>query len=326
MPDLLKIMQPPQTPELHVLADYAEIRSLVDADGAFGEADLANDLHDFHELRDGVDDEGDEDDEGDDPPAAAAPPPKATDKAESVFQHLAYRTTAFPDSYPFEMPSPRQLKRKEPLNDEQKLYVFLLLASNTAFFAAKGSARSFTSAFEEISLVALRRFLPAGSQAHRFHRGAHFTGNKLAKVKKLATSLQEQFVGFDHDFSANDSGDAGLDLVGWLPLADAANGRLALFAQCACTKEWVSKQSSSDENAWGPLINFRVPPANFCFIPFCFRRTDGTWYVDSKVRKRTLLIDRLRLLNVVKADVPTIVPLLPAALMQDALDQRVVQP
>ena len=96
------------------------------------------------------------------------------------------------------------------------------------------------------------------------------------------------------DFSPYDTGDKGLDIVGWVPVADSMPNRLLVFGQCACSKEdWTDKQSSSSAEAWRGTIQLSTTPYNLAFVPFCFRRADGSWHTRVEIRE-TVLIDRLR--------------------------------
>ena len=101
-------------------------------------------------------------------------------------------------------------------------------------------------------------------------------------------------MGDEKEYSPNDTGDNGLDVVGWLPINDTARGMLLVFGQCACTAEdWARKQSSSSASHWRETIQFQVPPTNIAFIPFCFRRNTGEWH-KNRLIDESLLIDRLR--------------------------------
>jgi hypothetical protein len=125
----------------------------------------------------------------------------------------------------------------------------------------------------------------------------------FTKITNLANELHE----LPHprlqknNFAVNNTGDGGLDIVGWIPMKDTAPGFALLFGQCACSPEdWSSKQGTSSISDWQNRITFTTPPSNFIFIPMCFRNTSGEWYNNDKV-KLSVVIDRLRLCNLLES-------------------------
>jgi hypothetical protein len=240
-------------------------------------------------------------------------PEEANDKweqrADDWFSHLAYRVGAFHDFYPFKLTRDSGVlqlrKSKNSLTVKHKLYLFLLFASNLRYFGNK-EISSISSIFEVISLDALETYLPSGATLHMF--GKHplntgrYTGLLWTKLHTLAEDLKEEVICLKENFKPTNTGDAGLDLVAWLPLEDLSNhlpGFLFVFGQCACTPEWVTKQMETHYDTWSNYISFTAYPSRLTFIPFCFRKANGSWYEKTKIRK-TSVIDRLRLINLLR--------------------------
>ena len=99
-----------------------------------------------------------------------------------------------------------------------------------------------------------------------------------------------------NDYNPTDTGDGGVDVVRWLPLGDSQPSNMIVLGQCACTPDWVRKQSSSSYDAWHSRINFIARPSNMCFIPFFFRNAGGAWYKAKDIHS-SVLVDRLRLMT-----------------------------
>ena len=149
-------------------------------------------------------------------------------------------------------------------------------------------------------MYAVRRAMPPNAAVHLFGKNAElksgrYEGRLVDKLKLLARDLGEKTRFAEDDFNERDFGDNGLDVVAWFPSGDSLNGKIVIFGQCACTPEWVAKQHSSADDAWYEVMSLMARPVNVCFIPYDFRRADGSWYKRSSIQ-RTMVIDRRRLL------------------------------
>lgn len=306
----------PPTSDTHELADYIELLCLVRADGRISKADVlafvrqrVRDLGEgktveIEEIEDDslLDDQGLEEAEG----GTIVANDKWDQRAVDWFRHLEYRVAAFGQHYPYKMlkgGTVLVLKRpKSLLTLKHKLYLFCLLASSLRLFT-KADGTSIASIFELVSYYALETYLPEGTELYMFGKHAlntgHYSGSLWGKLNLLAEDISERVVCAKSDFKPTNSGDAGLDLVGWSPLegkAEMARGFLLAFGQCACTKAWVKKQHETHYDVWSNYMSFTAYPFTLTFIPFCFRTTTGDWYEWTKIHK-TVLIDRLRLLR-----------------------------
>jgi len=302
-----KLSRPPRPSDRHLCADYVELLCLFDPtlDGVVSKSDV---LDRMRRARDT--DAPDEDDSGDGTIEESSSSLPVDERLEQRvvdwFAHVRYRKGAFGRSYPFALSDDGDaLLRSAKLPVAKRLYVFFLLAANTRCVSDSARARLY-GAFELTSLAALRRYLPGRSKIHLFGKNSlgwrsRYTGHKLEKIQKLAGDLHESVHPklSTSSFEDEDTGDAGLDVVGWLPFAgdDTAEGMLAVFCQCACSKkEWVRKQIDSSPASWRNCIPFTVDPSNMMFIPFCFRTPTGAWHRWHDI-KQSILVDRLRLMR-----------------------------
>lgn len=307
----------PSSREDHAWADYIELLCLVNIDREFSKADLGDRIQERKDLGEV---QNDLEDTGDLLPAEISD--RERRKIDDWFQHLRFRESAFAEFYPFSLTRNRtMLQVRESLSAKQRFYVFLLLCANLRYVSR---VETVTNCFEVVSEEALKRLLPEGSEVHLFgprHSGSRYTGTLWTKINRLADDLKEIVVAREDDFSSHDVGDGGLDLVGWVPMGDEVPSRLLVFGQCACTPEWDSKQYTSSVANWSSHINFTAPPANVAFIPFCFRRANGSWH-KQRLISDTTLIDRQRLLYLLRSADPIMESYPCHELVQRALEQR----
>jgi len=219
-------------------------------------------------------------------------------EVDNWYVHLNYRKQAFREYYPFTLSSDgNTLVLDKYLTLKQKLYIFLLLCSSLSYIRSRGGYRlNLPLAFERLSAVALKSYLPTNAQIHIFgtSEAGLFSGSFWNKLQALAQNLNATLLASQEDIHGN--GDGGLDLVAWIPFEDTNGGMMVVFAQCACTSEWIIKQDqASYESRWKQRIQLRQPSSTITFMPFCFRKMDGTWLNNDHIR--SIVIDRERFIN-----------------------------
>ena len=216
---------------------------------------------------------------------------------EDWFEQLEYRQGAFNDFYPFQLKD-RRLILETDVSDKMKCYIFLLLCSSLRIIK-KSHMNTLTTLFETISTEVLKKYLP-DFIVHPFGKSSvarEYYPNKLVDaIEKLAGNLGERNICQKEDIASKDTGDGGLDIVAWRPFSkDETPGKLICFAQCACSPdEWGGKIHDADIGKWRQYINFLHEPAQFIFIPICFRSSNGDWFRKSEIGS-TVVIDRLRI-------------------------------
>lgn len=321
----------PSTYDAHEWADYIELLCLASKDGRISKADALDFIRErIRDLKEGKPIEGHEaedeeieaemgienkDEDNEDIDAETIEPAIANDKwdvrGDRWFDHLEYRAGAFADFYPFEVTKSRTVLAlkglKASLSLEHKLYSFFLLASSLKYFS-RSDITSIASIFEVVSFHALKTYLPSAAITHMFGKhslnkaGRYSSGTLWKKINLLATDIKERIDCKKSHFKPTNTGDAGLDLVAWVPLEEPTNlrrGFFITFGQCACTPKWVDKQYETHYDTWRNYMKFAVYPIRLTFIPYCFRESTGDWYNETEIRA-TILIDRLRLINLLR--------------------------
>lgn len=225
-------------------------------------------------------------------------------RVDDIWLHLQYRDKAFGSRWPFNIDAgTRTLSLVDNLTDSQLNYLFLLHCASLRYHT-KSNSSQLTTAFE---LLALRAFAAAfeGWEVHVFGTSAP-AGSRFGqallwdRLQALAEDLRTNLEVDRSEFSEQDTGDNGLDLVAWLPLPDRSKGLPMAFAQCACSaSNWKTKQGEANEQRWGQTLHFSAPVSNWTFIPFCYHNPQGVWETPHHVHKG-VLIDRLRLSHLIE--------------------------
>lgn len=293
---MLHNLDTPPSPKYkaYVQADFIEILCIVNPDRVITAAEILSRFRNSTDSEEDIEDNSLSNSDGE----------RSDEDFLSVkiwFRYLKYRQFAFGESYPFRLrDNMTSLELKSDLDSHQKLYVYLLMASSLRHYE-KRAQNHLGKGFEYISAEALKQYVGENAEVHIFATipNGRYTGNKYAKIHKLAEDTFEELSIDEHAFHQSDTGDGGLDIVGWFPFEDETPNRLLIFGQCACGDDWETKQSSSDYNAWAGLIRLSIAPVNSIFIPYCFRDASGNWYAKHEIRM-SLMIDRLRIMNLLR--------------------------
>lgn len=220
--------------------------------------------------------------------------------ARDLIQYLITRSELLGFLYPFAIDDNSGIVTyKEKLNQNHLLYIYFLFSANLRLFSLN-EQHLLTRDFELISAFALKSMLPPSAEIRHFgtannQRFKGYSGNKKKKLSDLAADLKTitRLTGLP----SFDSGDAGIDLVGWLPFDDSAPFMPSYFAQCACTaddEEMLKKQYGVSAKEIGNMFD-RVFPSSIMFTPSCYRNGEGTWVKIHRIS--SIFIDRIRLMK-----------------------------
>lgn len=215
------------------------------------------------------------------------------------FEILAYRHETYGENYPFLMETNHTLKLRISLSNTHKAYIFLLLCSCTSKCTSKSLASDLRRDFEHICASAFKNYLPSFAECHIFGKSgleSKYSGHITNKLSSLANDIGAK-ISFDpDDFSRNDSGDGGLDLVAWLQIPGDSYKKYSqlYFIQCATGREWKNKQHEPD-----PFNNHLSLNSNYTLaicVPYDSRKTNGIplHHLDITV---PIYLDRYRLLK-----------------------------
>lgn len=287
-------------------ADYIELLCLANIDNEISKADLIDrlseraadlgegDIDEIEEME-GLEKEGNQ--------MATKRSSKADiwdERIEDLFRLIEHRISIYGDYYPFILEQNTLRLKVEQLENPQLTYSYLLFCSNLYLFD-KGDQLELANNFELLCLQVLKNILPTNAIVELFGKNPSnkegYVGPLWNKINLLAKALNEQIHPLlpQENYPPQNTGDDGLDLVGYIPSGDSLPSKLAFFGQCACTTDWVSKQHSSSYDAWKTKITITTSTNNLIFMPFCFRAASGNWASIGDIHN-SLLIDRKRII------------------------------
>jgi len=190
---------------------------------------------------------------------------------EDIFSVLKQRMNLIGGDYPFIVGKDSIELCSDAGEKKYNTYKFLLLCSNLLFLT-RSDRDKVTKEFEVCSYYAMKSLLPQTFKTYIFGTSrvdSVFTGTVRARVEKLAELLHSSTT---DDFNIDSrydvsGGDAGLDLVSFVPLDDEAFVPLVL-GQCACSyTEWNSKQFDLDPDKWKGRIKGIPSFIRMMFVP-----------------------------------------------------------
>lgn len=295
-------------------ADYAELRCLVHRDGRFSRDNFTEALQEAQELnRDGEASDADGDHTEDDEALNAAPAPEdepaaRNDRHERLAgrcfqQQLALRAELFGLDWPFTLSADRQelALRTGERTPGQWLYLQLLLSASLEY-CAKPRRKDLTGPFEEVSLDAFRRLMPAGAEVHAFGaaHSTRYTGHLYDRLLTLARDLRGHLALQREHFSVHNAGDGGLDLVAWHPMGDTRDRLPVALAQCGCTADgWPAKSTEAGPDRLSGNLRLSSGWATYYFMPLDLTMPLGEaidWQRKSEM-STAIVVDRLRFLR-----------------------------
>jgi hypothetical protein len=293
----------PEKADPFLWADFAELRALIHPDRAFSRGDLASianrgkDIGKTTESSDvliGAD--------GVEP--AGKPKFDYESKWQDLISFVETRWVRLGDLYPFKVSADRDTLELEHVADwPHRTYLTLLLAASLRHIN-RLRHRELTRGFEETCLPVFRCLMPAGSEVRATWAGggpeAPYTGTHYQKMQQIAADLRCTANFKEDDFKPNDTGDGGIDLLAWHPMADAAPGMPIAFAQCGCSREdWKFKQLEASPAKHGRHLPVMHPWSTYYFLPLDLRKHHGRWAYESDIGE-VIIVDRGRLLSLMR--------------------------
>lgn len=281
--------------------DYVELLCLSNQDNEFSPRDLEPFIKQNTELAP-IEDNPDEKTLTKEEKSYLSKWDKWEQRINDFFHILSYRCQDMANFYPFQLAKDHLLTLKPNLTDENYFYLYLLFASNLAYFHQHQDI--FTKTFEDVSKHTIKKLLPVNAEVHIFgtsRTDQRYTGQLYERICKLGDDIRADVTCKQGNFAGARAGDAGLDIVAWFPM-DRASGIPVYFSQCACTSEWDRKQFSVSRDKWESRFRWVTPFLPITLIPFSFRKADGLWENDDLISK-TLLIDRNRIILLLRDDV-----------------------
>lgn len=213
-----------------------------------------------------------------------------------VFLIISERILLYSEDYPFSYSEKEILILKSDLTTSNKLYISLLLSSKLNIFNAFRT--DLTTDFETISAVVLKNFLPTSSIVKEFGKNTEYKGNAIEKIKQLADDLDLAIDDYElNQVEERNNQERGLDIIGWLPFNDKCGNKVVFLCQCACGKQFESKQH--DTRRFENYLKFyKTSPQHTMFIPYSLINVRAKkFYHSDYIEKEYLIFERKRILE-----------------------------
>lgn len=291
---------PKNTP--HLMVDLLEIEAFFYKRAPLSKSDIEGIVYQLDEANDNQEDDGMPADELSDNPTLSSA--EINDgriaKVDDWLEYLKFREKSYGKFYPFYV-SKGILHVRESLTKKQELYLTLLICSRLVCIdQSTGQRQRLARLFEEISHAALKEMLPSFN-VEMFAAGSDdrnkFGGSTKDAFKYLASIFREELHKDALDELPKGTGDKGIDILAYYPWTDNVNSITSVWAQCASkTEDWLDKALEAHPINLSGYMNCRHSPANFLFIPVCYRKSDGNW-VEKLQPWATVLVDRSRIIS-----------------------------
>lgn len=274
----------PSVTDIYSWSDYFELRSLVHPDKCYTRGDFFTLVSQLESIGQSV--------------------PDAAEVWRDVKEFIRNRIIVFGDAYPFSIEGRDEdviALPDEPYSESQRLYLTMLICASMAYVKrAGGYVQSLGRLFEECSLEIFSHLVPVGSEIHPAWAGpggvARYTGTLPEKFRTIAKDIRAYPTFQDRDFSKNDHGDGGIDIVSWHPMGDERVAIPTALAQCGCSREaWRTKHVAASPTMLRNKLNVFHQWATYYFMPIDLRAADGDWAHKSDFGD-AILVDRLRII------------------------------
>jgi len=274
---------PPNSVDGFLWADFVELQAVVKADKCFSRGDLSGVSKRLQDRGERIDFE---------------------ERWHLAADFIGTRVKEFGESYPFSISENRKFVSLNPdVSPLKRLYLYLLVSSCMRHIVNKEKSKVARN-FEETCLHVFSKLMPSGSEIRATWAGggrqAHYKGTLFKKMKAIAKDIRCYANFKESDFKKNDTGDGGIDLVAWHPMADLREGIPIAFAQCGCSRDdWRFKQleASPSRHQWHfPVMHLW---ATYYFLPLDLRQIDGDWAYKSDI-SGAIIVDRLRIVRLAK--------------------------
>lgn len=213
-----------------------------------------------------------------------------------IFQLISERSILYNNDYPFSYSEDEILTLKANLTTNNKLYISLLLSSKLNIFNVFRA--DLTTDFETISNAVLRNFLPTNSTVKEFGKNTEYKGNAIEKIKQLADDLDLAIDDYElNQVEERNNQERGLDIIGWLPFSDKCGNKVVFLCQCACGKQYESKQH--DTRRFENYLKFyKTNPQHTLFIPYSLINVRAKkFYHSDYIENDYLIFERKRILE-----------------------------
>ncbi len=269
----------PQNRDPFFLADFAELKTIINPDACFSLSDFLGSV-----KRNSLEKN------------------RTINEPENIWNDITSfvnnRKNNFNDAYPFKLSkNENSIIFEYDNSSQQQFYLFLLMASSLRLIE-QHKRTPITRTFEDASYHVFKHLMPQNAEIRAVGAGCNcsaYKGTLFEKMKNIAKDIRCIPNFKEQDFKRTDTGDGGIDLIAWHSMEDQREGIPIAFAQCGCSPtEWESKQLEASPASLHSKLPVHHPWATYYFLPLDLRRHDGDWGCKSDMHA-AIFVDRLRL-------------------------------
>jgi hypothetical protein len=212
---------------------------------------------------------------------------------DNLFGELVRRKRICGRLYPFLIERGAAAVQLDP-NAKGLAYPFLLLISVSLAFRAERRYREIDRAFDMLTLCALRAYCGQASKGLRF--GSPASDGRPRYFDKAIPWLRGQLGLQPGDVPpGHHTGDAGADVVTWIPFKDEREAFVIILSQCTVEIVWQNKAYDIKPLQWRNWISWGELPMSCLAIPFAIPLNYNKW--DQVRTSAHIVLERLRLVQ-----------------------------
>lgn len=290
--EIISLDTPPKQGTTHLWADFVEFKVLTHIDKAYSRGDLHSLINRAKDTDAEISNIG------------SGLTKKIENRWADIINFIETRITIYTDTYPFILSDDKDTISIDidNLTNKHNNYIKLLISSCLRHFRPS-EIYKLTRLFEQISLEVFRQVMPKGSSVYATwanpgdNSTPRYSGNKFQKLKSLGNDIRCELKQGEDYFDSSDTGDAGVDIIGFHGLEDEREGIPISFVQCGCSPEFKDKVYSSSYERFSHLFSVMHRWSNYFFSPHDLRNSKGNW-VSREDYNNVIVVDRLRILKI----------------------------
>lgn len=140
--------------------------------------------------------------------------------------------------------------------------------------------------------------MPTNSTVKEFGKNTEYKGNAIEKIKQLADDLGLAINDYElSQIGERNNQERGLDIIGWIQFNDKCGNKVVFLCQCACGKQYESKQH--DTRRFEHYLEFyRTKPQHTLFLPYSLINVRAKkFYHSDYIENDFLIFERKRILE-----------------------------
>lgn len=210
----------------------------------------------------------------------------------NIISTVASRNRMAGDAYPIERDGLGFVRKGEW--SRYLPYSFMLMTSLNQIYVelrfTRGTAARPAEYFENLTSIAIQQYLKCSVVRIGAPRRSPVPATFPRALEYALEQLNEPLG--ERDLVKHNSGDDGVDLIGWQSFEDGRESQAILLAQCAIGNDWRDKLDAINLEMWRRHIDWHATPLRGFAVPFQVEH--GALWREASARAG-IVFDRLRI-------------------------------